>query len=208
MSMLRAGLIGENISRTRLPAALQIMCDYAGLDLQFDLIDTFGLARFNFDATEDRMWGEGWTGGSVTHPWKTNARRYVADKMHRDVASLGASNLLTFDGGLRGVNTDYTGFLAALDAAALGVLGDVVIMGAGGVAEALGPAIRARQNRDARVEIFDLNVERAHALCVRIGNNARVLGVSRVPEAVRIGCGVRFSVHMGPRQRIMGCRMR
>jgi shikimate 5-dehydrogenase len=90
----------------------------------------------------------------------------------------------------------------------LGVLGDVVIMGAGGVAEALGPAIRARQNRDARVEIFDLNVERAHALCVRIGNNARVLGVSRVPEAVRIGCGVRFSVHMGPRQRIMGCRMR
>ena len=42
MKALRCGLIGDHISQTRFPAALQLMCQEAGIELSFELIDTAG----------------------------------------------------------------------------------------------------------------------------------------------------------------------
>ena len=53
---LTMGLIGENISRTRLPAALEIMCAQHGLFLSFTPIDSKGDDTFDFDATVAKIY--------------------------------------------------------------------------------------------------------------------------------------------------------
>ena len=68
MGVLKAGLIGEHISRTRLPAALDIMCQMHGLTLDFQLIDTADMVDFDFTAKVDALRDAGWTGVTVTHP--------------------------------------------------------------------------------------------------------------------------------------------
>ena len=40
MKALKAGLIGSHIQATRLPRALALMCEDAGIALDFELIDT------------------------------------------------------------------------------------------------------------------------------------------------------------------------
>ncbi len=45
---LTGGLIGEHISRTRLPAALQILCAEYGYELNFELIDSANRTPFRF----------------------------------------------------------------------------------------------------------------------------------------------------------------
>ena len=81
MGVLKAGLIGEHISRTRLPIALDIMCKLHGLTLEFELIDTAHLPDFEFVATVDRLHAKGWNGVTVTHPFKTDAAHYAGDGM-------------------------------------------------------------------------------------------------------------------------------
>ncbi|MGC9369679.1 MAG: hypothetical protein ACP5DX_09110, partial [Paracoccaceae bacterium] len=110
---LRAGLIGAHIGRTRLPAALRLMCNAAGLDFGFELIDTAGRGDFDFAATVAGCRAAGWTGVSVTHPHKTQAADWAGVDMADESRALGACNLLVFGPPLRGLNTDYTGFLSA-----------------------------------------------------------------------------------------------
>ena len=110
---LTCGLIGGNISRTRLPLALEIMCQAQGMSLDFTLIDTEDDPDFDFTTTVDMLRQDGWTGVTVTHPHKTEAADYAGDAMDREVAHLGASNLLLFGADLSGWNTDYLGFIAA-----------------------------------------------------------------------------------------------
>jgi len=162
---LKAGLIGAHISRTRLPAALEIMCDAHGMALEFQLIDTAALAAFDFDATVHGLTNRGWTGVTVTHPFKTNAARYVEDGMHPDVAHLGACNTLVFGEYLIGYNTDYTGFLAAFEGVA--DRGPVVMAGAGGVARSIGAALVKLGVND--LAIYDPDTLRAKDLAFSIG---------------------------------------
>ncbi|KNG95625.1 shikimate dehydrogenase family protein [Pseudaestuariivita atlantica] len=169
MPTLRGGLIGAHISRTRLPAALEIMCAASGWTLDWQLIDTAEDPSFDFDATIAQARMDGWTGMTVTHPWKTHARALAGDGMAPEVAHLGASNTLVFGGTLTGHNTDYTGFLAALDEAGIGEIRDVTVMGAGGVAEAVVPALVERQKAGARIGVFDIDPNRAEALARRAG---------------------------------------
>lgn len=169
VTTLRAGLIGEHISRTRLPKALKIMCDLADWGFEFDLIDTAERPGFDFDAQVRAAQDDGWTGVTVTHPWKTHARRFAGDSMAAEVAHLGASNTLVFRDGVTGFNTDYTGFLAAFHAAGL-IPGRVVMIGAGGVAEALAPALVSLGAE--QVLVADLNAERARELAETSGGMA------------------------------------
>ena len=144
MAVLRTGLIGRHISRTRLPAALQIMCDETGLGLEFEAIDTAYLPRFNLADTLERLRQDGWTSVSITHPFKTAARDWVGDGMAAQTAHLMSCNTVVFGSPVTGHNTDYTGFVGAWRTG-LGTLppGHVIMAGAGGVAQAIGPALNA-----------------------------------------------------------------
>ncbi|MDJ0628168.1 MAG: shikimate dehydrogenase [Rhodobacter sp.] len=198
MSTLRAGLIGEHISRTRLPLALDLMCGMAGWTLEFELIDIVDRSGFDFDATVDGLQTKGWTGVTVTHPWKTSAAAYAGDGMLPELRGLGASNTLVFGQPLTGHNTDFTGFIAAWEAAMDAAPGRVAMAGAGGVARALGPAL-ARLGA-GEIVIWDMDRSRAEDLAAMIGPAALVVPASEADEAIRAADGLVNATPMGMRE--------
>lgn len=183
MKTLKAGLIGDHISQTRLPAALGLMCEASGIDLVFELIDTADRTNFNFDRTVDDLRAAGWTGVTVTHPYKTDAGRYAGDGMQPDVSHLGASNTLLFGDPTLGFNTDFTGFLSAWRSA-MGdrPVGTVAMAGAGGVARALGPAL-VKLGAD-QIMLWDSAEDRANDLVKMIGPRATSIAPEHASEVV------------------------
>ena len=187
---LIAGLIGDHIQNTRLPAALGLLCRAAGVALEFELIDSAKRSGFAFGSEADGLAARGWTGVSVTHPHKLAAAHYVGDGMEADAAHLGACNLLRFDpGGVVGFNTDYSGFLSAWrafrgDAAP----GRVAMAGAGGVARALGPALAALGA--AEIVIWDLDQARAQTAAAALGPLARAVPIAAAADETRAADGL------------------
>ena len=196
MTILRAGLIGDNISRTRLPAALQIMCNQAGWQLEFELIDTVGRQGFDFATCVDDLRGQGWSGVTVTHPWKRDAARYAGLGMAADVVHLGAANTLIFDDQVTGYNTDYTGFLSVWRGMMrAGVPGRVAMAGAGGVARALAPALQTLGAE--HIAVWDSDHAAAQDLVALLPGPATALEPGDVAQAVRTADGLVNATPMG-----------
>lgn len=183
MNVLKAGLIGDHISQTRLPAALNIMCQASGIALEFELIDTAGQPDFDFVKTVDGLRAKGFGGVSVTHPYKTHAANYAGSAMPAEQRLLGAANTMVFDRSPNGVNTDYTGFLSAwktnMGSRSPGV---VAMAGAGGVARAIGPAL-ARLGT-AEIRIWDTSEKRAKDLVSLIGPPAKIIAADQAFSAI------------------------
>lgn len=196
MKKLTAGLIGEHIQSTRLPFALKLMCDEAGIGFEFELIDTHDVPDFDFNATVDGLREKGWTGVTVTHPHKVTSARYAGAGMRPELAHLGACNTLVFEPDLTGYNTDYTGFLAAWQAQ-MGTArpGRVAMAGAGGVARALAPAL-ARLGA-TRIDIWDMDEARARALAAEIGDVAHAVPIAEAADAVRAADGLVNATALG-----------
>lgn len=193
MTVLKTGLIGEHISRTRLPAALQILCDAHGMKLEFELIDTAKITGFDFEKSVDEKRMQGWDGVAVTHPFKTRAAGYAGARMSADVSHLGASNLLVFRDPLVGLNTDYTGFLAAF--AQISDRGPVAMVGAGGVARSIAAALLREGVSD--LAIYDMDGARAADLACGLGPPARAIPEEDLREAVRAASGVVNATPLG-----------
>ncbi|SFJ58110.1 shikimate dehydrogenase family protein [Jannaschia pohangensis] len=192
MTHLVCGLIGDNIANSRLSRALAIMCADHGWTFDFTPIDTSDVPDFDFPQTVDRLRAEGWTGVTVTHPWKTQAADWAGDAMLADVRDLGASNTLTF-APLAGHNTDYTGFLAAYRNVMRTPPGRVALAGAGGVARAIVPALLTLGATD--VAIWDKDADRAATLARRTG--ARAIPAGEAPAAIRAADGLINCTPMG-----------
>ncbi len=196
MKTLRCGLIGDHISQTRFPAALELMCRDADIDLQFELIDTAELPEFDFVNFVDGLRAEGWHGVSVTHPYKQAAAEYAGGGMSSELHHLGASNILVFGDGLTGFNTDYSGFLSAwkshMEDTPVGV---VALAGAGGVARAIAPALV--ELGASEIRIFDTSGDRAKDLTSRIGACATIVSPDQWPEAIRAADGLVNATPLG-----------
>jgi shikimate dehydrogenase len=196
---LRASLIGEHIQKTRLPAALQIMCDEAGIELAFDLIDTALSGRFDFNRKVTELIEAGWTGVTVTHPFKIDAAQYAGDGMTGEAANLGAANTLVFDNPLKGFNTDHSGFLGAWrHNMGADNPGRVAMAGAGGVAQAIGPALIELGAR--KISLWDVVPEKAQALADKIGPKAVAVPAQEAPQAVREADGIVNATALGMAQ--------
>lgn len=187
--VIRGGLIGAHISRTRLPAALAVLCADRGLGLEFELIDTADKPDFDLSAQISACRRDGWNGVSVTHPHKIGAFEWLEGAMSEELKELGSSNMIVFKPDVCGSNTDYTGFLSAWGSE-MGDAGPgrVVIAGAGGVARALGPAL-ARLGA-TEIAIFDVSNERATQLAQALGSGARVLDQAGFADATREANGL------------------
>lgn len=195
-SALRCGLIGGNISRTRLPRALDIMCKARGMTLDFTPIDTEHDEGFDFTTTVDMLRQDGWTGVSVTHPHKTQAADYAGPRMDKAVDRLGASNLLLFTPELSGWNTDYLGFIAAWQAVFRNRgPGEVAVAGAGGVSRAIVPALIRLGAR--KVTVWDLNHEAAQALARMAGRPVEAVPIGEAPAAIRASTGLVNATALG-----------
>ncbi len=196
MKTLRCGLIGDHIGQTRFPGALKLMCDAAGIGLEFELIDTAGRANFDFARVVDGLKQDGWTGVSVTHPYKQAAAQYAGQGMSGDLRRLGASNTLVFGASVAGFNTDYSGFLEAWKTNMGAVpVGRVVLAGAGGVARAIGPALAALGARE--IMVTDISLLRAGELADLIGDCASVAPADQWCDLVRGANGLVNATPMG-----------
>lgn len=190
--VLRTGLIGSNIRRTRLPAALQLMCQDAELKLEFSLIDTEGDKSFDLSACVEDCRKNGWAGVSVTHPFKPPASVLCDGPARR----LGASNLLIFGTPCKALNTDYTGFLSVWKTLRNGQLpGCIAMAGAGGVARAIGTALA--ELGAVELVIWDKVAEKAETLANEIGKPARIVPLARSGEEIRAADGLVNATNLG-----------
>ena len=196
MKSLRCGLIGDHIGQTRFPAALQLMCQEAGIELSFELIDTAGQSDFDFAKFVDGLRADNWHGVSVTHPYKQDAADYAGEGMPSELRQLGASNILVFGDTLTGLNTDYSGFMSAwaLQLPTTSV-GAVALAGAGGVARAIGPALV--ELGASEITIFDTSTDRAKDLANRLGPCATIASPDQWPEAIKGADGLVNATPLG-----------
>ncbi len=196
MKTLRTGLIGANIGKSRFSDALRLLCADHGWVLQFELIDSAKQPEFDFVATLDSCRAAGWTGITVTHPFKQNALSYAKQAALADIRILGASNTLIFAPQLAAYNTDHSGFIAAWQ----GVFGDrrpghVAMAGAGGVARALGPALI--RLGASRLSIWDATPGLASELAARIGHGAQAVSIDQAGDVCRSADGLVNATPLG-----------
>lgn len=164
--MLRLGLIGDNIARSRSPLLHRLAGKQTGIDVTYDRMIPKDMGE-DFDTVFDSCAGRGYRGINVTYPYKERAARKVAinDPL---VRAIGAVNTVLFEpDGAKGQNTDYTGFIAAYR----GVRGDAApgtacLIGTGGVGRALAFALVALEADEIR--LVDRDIAKAKALAAEL----------------------------------------
>jgi shikimate dehydrogenase len=168
---IRLGLIGDNIKRSRSPDLHRFAGRLSGLDVSYDLFIPRDMGK-DFETVFDICRDSGLRGVNITYPYKevVVAKVQIADPMIRRI---GAVNTVVFEnGGARGHNTDYTGFVAAYrqpfgDMAP----GKVVMIGAGGVGRAVAFGLIALGAEE--LTIVDTNLGKAEALAAAVRDAGR-----------------------------------
>jgi shikimate dehydrogenase len=134
-------------------------------------------------------------GLSVTMPHKAAVQAHLDDVGH-EAAALDAVNCVVRDGDhLVGTNTDGMGFVDALTAASVDLVGTrVLVLGAGGAARAVIHALAAAGV--AEIGVANRSVERAQAAVLLGGRDARIVDPGDAPDfdvvvnATSVGMGV------------------
>ena len=160
--MIRLGLIGDNIKASRAPKLHKEAGRLCGLDTSYDLLIPADL-RMTFDGVFDECSSSGMRGVNITYPYKQIAIAKVAIE-EPFMRRLGAINTVVFESdGLRGYNTDHSGFIAAYRANfGSDEPGHTVILGAGGVGSAVAFGLTALGCGE--LTIVDKDVAKAEAL--------------------------------------------
>jgi shikimate dehydrogenase len=120
-------------------------------------------------------------GLSVTMPYKAAVVSHLDDVRH-DAAALGAVNCVVWDGDrLVGANTDGPGFVDALTAASVDLVGTrVLVLGAGGAARAVIHSLIGAGV--AEVGVVNRSRERAEAAVLLGGRDVRIADASDAPD--------------------------
>lgn len=188
-SVLKIGLIGDHIGQSRFAAAMDILCSMHGMTLEFTPIDTGEIDDFDFNRKIDELIEAGWTGVTVTHPYKVAARARAGGGMHAEVSHLTSCNILKFQPEISGFNTDFTGFMGAWNAYKVGSPpGRVAVAGAGGVSGALVPALVALGAED--IAIWDPEHDRAEQMANRVGGPVRAIPMEASVSAIERADGL------------------
>lgn len=160
--MVRLGLIGDNISRSKSPLLHRLAGQLCGLDVRYEPLIPADMG-LDFDAVFARCADGDFRGINITYPYKeTVFGRLLVDDAR--VRAIRACNTVLFtDGGPFGLNTDYTGFVAAfrtnLPQAKPGI---VAMAGAGGVGKAV--AFGLADLGAVELRLYDKDATRAQAL--------------------------------------------
>lgn len=136
-SIIRLGLIGDNIVDSQSPRLHRLAARLCGLNVQYDLLIP-PRAGEEFGAVFARCAEQNFRGVNVTYPYKERVVPMVSIK-DPSVRRLGGINTVIFDRGRPlGYNTDYSGFISAYHKV-MGASppGRVCLLGAGGVGKAV-----------------------------------------------------------------------
>jgi shikimate dehydrogenase len=166
--MIRAAVLGSDVSKSRSPAIHNAAFRAMGIDGQYGAIS---VEPQNFDALVADLEAQGYRYLNVTIPHKAAAFAIAAAHGPEAHAS-GAVNTLLFEpGGIRGENTDGAGLLAALADLGVAAAGSVVVMaGAGGAAAG---AVEALTRAGADVRLIARRQEIADQLRARLAAGQR-----------------------------------
>ena len=181
------GLIGDHIENSRFGAALAKVGAAHDVEIVFEHIDTALIEAFDFPATVLRLRDQGWTGVTVTHPFKVDAMM-LADRRRGVPDRLASSNLLRFGDGIEATNTDYIGFLNMWAEAGIGAPGRVAIAGAGGVARSIATALD--ELGAVEVAVWDPVPGAAGALADEVGGVVRPFMPVEAPALIAAADGV------------------
>ena len=161
-SALKLGLIGDNIAASQAPRLHQIAGTLTGIDVSYDRLIPLEMGC-DFDTVFATCRQKGYRGVNITLPYKEKAAKKVqiSDPM---VAAIGAVNTVLFeDSGPVGLNTDYTGFIAAYRTLReRSTPGTCCLIGTGGVGRAVAFGLAALGAQEIR--LVDLDINKAEAL--------------------------------------------
>ena len=161
--MIRAAVLGSDVSKSRSPAIHNAAFRALGVDGEYGAIS---VAPAGFDALVADLRAQGYRYLNVTIPHKAAAFA-LADQHGPEARVSGAVNTLLFrSGGIHGENTDGAGLLAALADLGVAASGSVVVMaGAGGAAAG---AVEALTRTGAEVRLLARRPEIADQLRARL----------------------------------------
>lgn len=171
--MIRAAVLGADVSKSRSPAIHNAAYRVLGLEGRYEAIS---VEPAQFEATVAELGARGFQYLNVTIPHK-GAAAALGTTRSAMVRQCGAANTLIFEPGAPGVlhaaNTDGHGLLAALSDLSADAGGqDVVLVGAGGAAAG---AIEALTAAGARVRVVARRLEAAQALVDKVPPQRRRL---------------------------------
>ncbi|KMK65057.1 shikimate dehydrogenase [Puniceibacterium sp. IMCC21224] len=161
-SLIKLGLIGDNINRSKSPRLHRTAGALTGQQITYDRLIPKDMG-LTFDEVFDQAYSSGFRGINITYPYKetVTAKVTVSDPL---VRAIGAVNTVVFNAdGPKGFNTDYTGFMSAY----MLVRGDqnpgtVCLIGTGGVGKAVAFGLIGLNARTIRC--VDLDSDKAKAL--------------------------------------------
>lgn len=160
----RYAVIGNPVAHSKSPWIHAEFARACGQQLEYDRIEA---PLDAFVATVEAFRASGGRGANVTLPFKQEAFRYCAATSDRARAAQ-AVNTISFDRGAPwGDNTDGVGLVRDLELnLGFALRGRrVLVMGAGGAAQGVVPALHARGLR--RLVVANRTPDRAHALASR-----------------------------------------
>jgi shikimate dehydrogenase len=173
-----AAVIGDPVAHSLSPAIHNAAFAATGVDATYTAVR---VAPDELAALMDEARTVDLLGLSVTMPHKAAILAHL-DEVRHEAQVLDAVNCVLRDGDrLVGANTDGAGFVDALAAASVDLVGTrVVVLGAGGAARAVIHALAAEGV--AELGIVNRSPERAKAAVLLGGRDARVAEVGDVPD--------------------------
>jgi shikimate dehydrogenase len=166
MTVIKLGLIGDNIATSRAPDLHRFCGQIAGLEVSYERLIPKQLG-LTFDSVFDMVQSKGFDGINVTLPYKEMVLSRLKN-LDGITVQIGAVNTVRFGAaGPVGYNTDYSGFIAAYRAA-LGKdrPGRALLIGAGGVGKAV--AFGLVGLKATEVIVVDKNPATADALATAL----------------------------------------
>ena len=180
MAKIRLGLIGDNIAASRAPDLHHAAARLCGIDVSYERLVPRDLG-LSFDAVVDRARSDGLRGLNITYPYKEQILPRVTIE-DAAVQAIGACNTVLFGEPTLGMNTDYTGFIAAYrERFGETSPGVVAIAGCGGAGKAVGFGVASLGATSIR--LFDADHAKARGLAAALadigdGANAIVAATS------------------------------
>lgn len=179
LGTIRLGLIGDNIAATRAPDLHHAAARICGVDVAYERLVPRALG-LDFDAVFARARTEGLRGLNITHPYKERVLRFVTIE-DPTVKAIGACNTVLFDESATGLNTDYTGYVAAFRGR-FGTVppGNVAMAGCGGAGKAVAFALAKLGAKS--LTLFDIDDRKSRALAAALKQHEAGMIISVAPS--------------------------
>jgi shikimate dehydrogenase len=178
LEKIRLGLVGDNIAASRAPDLHHAAARLCGIDVVYERLVPRDLG-LTFDRVVARAKAGGLRGLNITHPYKEQILNFVTIE-NPAVKAIGACNTVLFGERTTGLNTDYTGYIAAFK----GRFGDmspgaVALAGSGGAGKAI--AFALAKLGATSLHVFDIDAQKSQALAKALHKGEPAMSVSIAP---------------------------